>query len=368
MKYFGGIEGGATHSRLVICDEEGKSLALVSGLGTNHWMVGIPEVARRIADMVERAKQEACIEPEMPLKSLGLSLSGCEQEATNLDLKNEMLTSFPNVAESYVVCSDTMGSVFTASPIGGMVVISGTGSNALLRNPDGSTFTCGGWGHFMGDEGSAFYISHRALKIVFDDMDNLRKSPYPIERVWQTIKQHFNIETRFDLLTHCYAKFDKPFFASLCKKLAHAADQGDELSKSLFTESGACTARSIASLVPKVQDALVKTGDLNVVCVGSVWHSWHLLKQGFEREMSQHDIPFNLKLVTITKSMAYGACYLAADAIHFKLPRNYLDNFDVMYHYRTKQKTTAPTATTTNGHSNGSADRIPHVESVTSQA
>ncbi|XP_053946805.1 N-acetyl-D-glucosamine kinase [Anastrepha ludens] len=344
MKYFGGVEGGATHSRLVICDEQGNSLALTTGLGTNHWMVGIPEVARRITDMVQRAKEEAGIESEVRLASLGLSLSGCEQEATNQELEHEMRNTFPEIADSYVVCSDTMGSVFTASPIGGMVVISGTGSNALLRNPDGSTYTCGGWGHFMGDEGSAFYIAHEAMKIVFDDIDNLKKSRYPIDCVWELIKQHFNVDTRFDLLPHCYAKFDKPFYASLCKKLAHAADQDDALAKSIFNNAGRCIARSIAALIPKVQDELVKTGYLSVVCVGSVWHSWHLLREGFEHEMRQHDIPFDLRLVTITKSMAYGACYLAADAIEMRLPRNYLDNFDVMYHYHTKEKPT-------NGHS-----------------
>jgi len=70
---------GATHSRLVICDESGQSVGSTSGLGTNHWGIGIPECARRIEDMVERAKEEAGIPKDTSLISLGLSLSGCEQ-------------------------------------------------------------------------------------------------------------------------------------------------------------------------------------------------------------------------------------------------------------------------------------------------
>lgn len=69
-------------------------------------------------------------------------------------LENELLDKFPDISESYYVCSDTLGSIFTASPLGGMVLIAGTGSNALLRNPDGKTFTCGGWGNVLADEGA----------------------------------------------------------------------------------------------------------------------------------------------------------------------------------------------------------------------
>lgn len=76
------------------------------------------------------------------------------QEAGNRALENELRANFPNIATSYYICSDTIGSVFTASPLGGMVLIAGTGSNALLRNPDNKIYSCGGWGNFLADEGS----------------------------------------------------------------------------------------------------------------------------------------------------------------------------------------------------------------------
>lgn len=134
-------------------DDSGEILSIVSGPHSNHWIIGIAECARRLAELVDRAKEEANIPKSVQLRSLGLSLSGCEQEATNKELEEELRKSFPTVAESYVVCSDTIGSIASASRNGGVCLISGTGTNAFLRNPDGSQFGCGGWGHILGDEG-----------------------------------------------------------------------------------------------------------------------------------------------------------------------------------------------------------------------
>lgn len=100
-------------------------------------MVGISEVAKRIAAMADEAKENAKIPLSISFKCIGLSLSGCEQTSTNAALEKEIRDKFPNLAENYVVCSDTMGSIMTVSNLGGMVVIAGTGSNAVLRNPDG---------------------------------------------------------------------------------------------------------------------------------------------------------------------------------------------------------------------------------------
>lgn len=62
-----------------MCDEAGTIVASVTGPGTNHWMLGIPECARRIAKMVEDAKTAVGLGNDVQLKALGLSLSGCEQ-------------------------------------------------------------------------------------------------------------------------------------------------------------------------------------------------------------------------------------------------------------------------------------------------
>ena len=95
------------------------------------------------------------------LKSLGMSLSGCEREETNRELVGKMKKLFPDFCEEYAAVSDTRGTLATASANGGIVLIAGTGSNALLINPDGSTARCGGHGHLLGDEASATWVAFR---------------------------------------------------------------------------------------------------------------------------------------------------------------------------------------------------------------
>lgn len=71
--------------------------------------------------------------------------------------------------------------------------------------------------NFMFILASAYWIAHRAVKTVFDDIDGLKPSPHSIHNVWEVIKEHFGADTRADLLPHAYKHFDKPQFASKCR-------------------------------------------------------------------------------------------------------------------------------------------------------
>lgn len=345
MSYYGGVEGGGTHSKLIVCNETGEEVVAVNGPATNHWMIGIPECANRIARMVADAKQKANLSDHVRLRSLGLSLSGCEDEITNKRLEDEIASK--QLADHYVICSDTLGSIATATAAGGMVLIAGTGSNSFLRNADGETFNCGGWGHMLGDEGGAWWISHRMIKVVFDDMDNLAKAPADTSVGWSLIQKHFGVQTRSDLLQHCYGCFDKSKFAKLCEMLASAANDGDELCRWVFVEAGRNLGRMAQALLQRAGAKMINQPWVDVVCVGSVWKSWNLLQSGFTDVESSVE----LRLVRLKQTMALGAMYLACDKVSAGIKRDYEQNVTEFYRVNTKTLPKHPT----NGHntSNG---------------
>ncbi|GJQ85028.1 hypothetical protein Trydic_g3689 [Trypoxylus dichotomus] len=333
----GGIEGGATYSTLVLLNADGQVLSKSTGPGTNHFLLGMAECRNRIALMVNDAKREVQIPESIPLTALGLSLSGCEQEETNQELVRGLLETYPNLSERYAIGSDTEGSIAATSKNGGVTCIAGTGSNTLLINPDGSRAQCGGWGYLLGDEGSAWKLSHRAVKSCFDDLDGFSPAPFPIDRVWSVVKEHFNVETKEDLLEHFYTKFDKAFIASMCKKIANLATEGDKLSQSFFIEAGIDLAKALAAVIPKASEELTnREGGIHILCVGSVWLSWNLLKSGFVSYLLEGTEIEAMTLTRLTTTMAIGAAYMAADKLNINLKKEYSKNYNILFRFRRK--------------------------------
>jgi N-acetylglucosamine kinase-like BadF-type ATPase len=70
-------------------------------------------------------------------------------------------------AERLLLVNDGDLVVAAGTPEGwGVGVIAGTGSIAVARAPDGRKARAGGWGHLIGDEGSAYGTVLAALKKV----------------------------------------------------------------------------------------------------------------------------------------------------------------------------------------------------------
>ncbi|KAJ8947386.1 hypothetical protein NQ318_017749 [Aromia moschata] len=181
----------------------------------------------------------------------------------------------------------------------------------------------------------AWRIAHRAIKCCFDDLDGFEKPPFPIDRVWSLVKEHFKIKTQADILDSFYKNFDKAYIASLCKKLVQLAREDDELSQSIFTEAGTYLARNISAVVVKAAPELTdRDGGIHILCVGSVWLSWDLLRSGFIKWMENNTSIDKMSLMKLNTEMGVGAALMASDRLHLPLERDYSKNYTVFYRYK----------------------------------
>lgn len=284
--------------------------------------------------MIQKAKKQAGISENKIFTSIGLCMSGCEQPEGNKKFEEIFMKRFPALTKSLTVTSDTVGAVYTVNPQGGLVLIAGTGSNSLIINPDGTTARCGGWGHLLGDEGSAIWISLKAVKMVFDAEDNFISLPYDTQCVNKLILEHFKIKDKYGLLEHCYINFNKCQFAGLCKKLAQAAlDDDDPLCKHIFYEAGVMLGNHVVALISKIhQKLLQQKGGLSIICVGSVFKSWNLLKDGFFSRVNCKLQEYTL--LRLIQSTAMGSAYFGATTAGFDLPIDFTKNAEILHHFK----------------------------------
>jgi len=338
--YYGGIEGGATHTRIVLLNEDGKVLTDEDvEMSTNQWQVGFDECIKRLSDLVTNAKMHAGIATDVPLTALGLSLSGADSAEVSRAMEARLNSLSLVLPDNIIVECDTVGVVATGCENGGMALIAGTGSNCQLVNPSGERFRCGGWGHMMGDEGGAYWISHYCLKKLFDAMDNLVPTNLDTSHVHRIMCGYFNVADQKGLLKHLYTEFKKDVIAGMCAELAKCArDTRDPLCLSAFRAAGYFLALHILALLPKADKALFSDdAGLKVVCTGSVWKSWDLLEEGFAEGLSSSvhaGVKINkLTLLSLKKPAAFGAVYLGAKKAGCHLPVDFAENAAVFYQY-----------------------------------
>ena len=159
-----GVDGGGTKTRVIVADERGMRLGEVVGPGS----AVRPGEAEHSADVITAAINDALASCEMMHvmpKVVCVGVAGAAREPERQALWQALAER--DVAEEVVVHPDyaiALDDAFGEGP--GVLLISGTGSAAFGRGPNGQSARCGGWGPSFGDEGSGAWIGRRALSVV----------------------------------------------------------------------------------------------------------------------------------------------------------------------------------------------------------
>jgi glucosamine kinase len=163
---FAGVDGGGTKSTLLLADAAGTELARVSGAA------GLvdPRHPERSAEVIAQLLRVASAQAGLrePPVALCAGLAGVGNEAERVAVERALA----GVAGTVRVISDgeiALHGAFGGGP--GVLLIAGTGSVAYGRSPDGRMERCGGWGMYVGDEGSGYAIGRAALEAALRSVD-----------------------------------------------------------------------------------------------------------------------------------------------------------------------------------------------------
>jgi glucosamine kinase len=159
-----GIDGGGSKTRVIVADEQGTTLGEVVGPGS----AVRPGQHEHSADVIAASVTDAlasCGMSHVVPKVLCVGVAGAGREPERQGLWQALVGR--EVAEEIVVHPDfsiALDDAFGEGP--GILLISGTGSAAFGRAPNGAAARCGGWGPVFGDEGSGAWVGRRALSVV----------------------------------------------------------------------------------------------------------------------------------------------------------------------------------------------------------
>ena len=240
MKYVIGVDGGGTKTETVAYDLEGNKLtSVLTGFG--NLVNGKEEALKNILDGLDKVFKEY---GKDNAKGIYLGLAGSEV-GFNADIVYETIKNKFKI-EVVVMNDSELALKALLKGEDGILTIAGTGSIAFGIH-ENVQWKSGGWGHLLGDEGSAYKIAIEGLKhMIYENDNNMELGVLSRELLAK-------LEIRFvdDIIGFVYSS-TKDEIAKLAQVVSKLAEEGDEKSLSIMTNEGIMLAETTRQVFSKL--------------------------------------------------------------------------------------------------------------------
>lgn len=268
MRYILSLDGGGTKLICLIADENGRLVGKGKGGPTNS-----------------NYSSRNLIEESIKSAILGALISGNISKNDIYIVNAAMIIAgeWPLEVIKNILYEDitvNFFAEFTISLFGaiqedfGGLVQSGTGSFTSVRTENEWIFV-GGWGDALGDQGSGYYIGHKALKACAQMEDSI----LPYTMIKERIQEIYKIDTMRNIVSEiCNAPLghQRTMIASFCPIVGWCANQGDAVSIGIIKKAAHYLALQLITSVNKCGKY-----DIPLTVSGGAWKTTPLFFASF---------------------------------------------------------------------------------------
>jgi N-acetylglucosamine kinase-like BadF-type ATPase len=211
---------------------------------SNIQAVGVESALRALDVAVVGAFRAAGV-ARVKVAAAALGLAGVDLNE-GLDIISGW-SALVGLAEKLSVANDATLLLAAGTPEGwGLALVAGTGSIAFALDRNGQDARAGGWGHLLGDEGSAYRVGVLALRAACRAADNIGE---PTALLPALMKELGTTDPR-DFIPAVYrGKWDKVAIAGLAPLIQTVAATGDHVATAIFEQEARELARTAAGAV-----------------------------------------------------------------------------------------------------------------------
>jgi N-acetylglucosamine kinase-like BadF-type ATPase len=227
-----GLDGGGTHTIALLASHDGRILGRGTAGPSNRQAIGTERALAALDEAVNAAFNAAGL-PRTSTVSACLGLAGTDRSDDKSVIRE--WAERVHLAKRLEVTSDAAILLAAGTPQGcGLVLIAGTGSIAFGQTTDGRRARAGGWGHLLGDEGSAYALVMTALQAVVRAADGRG----PATRLTERLLNQWQLTQPQELVAAVYRSGrDRSDLAALAPLIIETAE--DDAVATAIVEQGA---------------------------------------------------------------------------------------------------------------------------------
>jgi N-acetylglucosamine kinase-like BadF-type ATPase len=235
MSLFLGFDAGGTKTDCTLIDSAGRLLGEARGGGANPMRAGFARACDVLGETAQRVLADAGRNAEN-IRGICAGIAGAGRPRVARRMKAYFTNAFPH-AEVRVVTDIELALNAAAEEGPVVVIIAGTGSAVGGRNAAGQVARAGGWGPWIGDDGSAYDVGRRAVKAALAARDGVGPATTLGDKILLAQETH-----DWQVVIGRIARRPDSVFPPLFPLVTAAAIAGDVVAQEILAHAGSLLA------------------------------------------------------------------------------------------------------------------------------